>query len=354
MRTGAGGLRPRRSAAVGLAAGLLAGLLATLAGCATEPAAHGIDGSRPTGSQPASPPLSGSRPAGPFLRVLGTAQDGGFPHAACDGVRCAAARENPALRRLVASLALVLPDAGEVYLIDATPDIREQLDRLADVRDAPDDGVDRAPVDGVFLTHAHIGHYLGLAFLGFEAIHTRDLPVWATPRMAAFLSGQGPWDQLVRLGNISLEELRQGTPVSLAGGVAIEPLWVPHRDEYTDTVGFRITGPSRTVLYIPDTDPWRLWPEPLERALEGVDIALLDGAFYSADELPGRKVEEIRHPLVGETIERLAPLVDAGPLVVYFTHINHSNPVLTPDSPERRAVEARGFRILDELAEIDL
>lgn len=131
-------------------------------------------------------------PAGPFVRVIGTVQDGGLPHAGCTCERCEAARRDPARRRLVASLAVVLPASGRVYLVDASPDLHEQLDLLADVRDPPAGATDRVPVDGVLLTHAHIGHYLGLAFFGYETMHTRDLPVFATPRMAAFLRGNGP------------------------------------------------------------------------------------------------------------------------------------------------------------------
>ncbi|HSL83194.1 MAG TPA: MBL fold metallo-hydrolase, partial [Thermoanaerobaculia bacterium] len=220
----------------------LAGLLA-IVGCAgPEPAAREV------------------RPAGPFVRVLGTAQDGGFPHAACACDRCSAARRDPSLARKVASLAVVLPESGRVYLIDATPDLPEQIELLADVRRPPAGRVDRSPADGVFLTHAHMGHYLGLAWFGYESVHTRGLPVWATPRMARFLRENGPWSQLVSLGNVDLREVEAGGgAVELGDGVAVRAVAVPHRDEYTDTVGFRIEGPRATVLYVPDTDSWDAW-----------------------------------------------------------------------------------------------
>ena len=114
-------------------------------------------------------------------------------------------------RRLISSLAIVLPASREVYLVDATPDVRRQIDLLADVRDAPAGQVDRAPVDGVMLTHAHLGHYTGLAFFGFEAVHTSGLPVFCTPRMADYLRSNGPWSQLVAIGNL---ELREVAPIS--------------------------------------------------------------------------------------------------------------------------------------------
>ena len=171
--------------------------------------------------------------------------------------------------------------------------------------------------------------------------------------MASFLTSNAPWDQLVALENVELVELRLSEPVELADGVRIEPFAVPHRDEYADTVGYRIVGPRRTVLYVPDTDPWDAWSPPLDTVLETVDVALLDGSFYSADELPGRSIEEIRHPLIIDSIARLGRLVDDG-LEVYFTHLNHSNPALELASPETAAIEAAGFGVLRDLQEIGL
>lgn len=289
-------------------------------------------------------------PSGPFVRVIGTAQDGGLPHAACSCVRCERARVDPKFRRLVSSLAIVLPESKRVYLIDATPDIREQLDLLRDVRDAPGDRVDRAPVDGVFLTHAHLGHYTGLAFFGFEAVHTQALPLYVTEKMGAFLQAHAPWQQLIELNNVTLVTVDEGAPVDLGEGVSVEPLYVPHRDEYADTVGYRIRGPQRTVLFIPDTEPWERWPRPLESLLEEVDVALLDATFYSMSELPGRDVSQIGHPLVVDTLERLADW----PGELRFIHLNHSNPALDPDSKQAREIRERGASVAADGDEVPL
>jgi pyrroloquinoline quinone biosynthesis protein B len=241
-----------------------------------------------------------------------------------------------------------------VFLIDATPDLREQLDALADVREAPAGRVDRAPVDGILLTHAHMGHYLGLAFLGREAVHSQDLPVWATPRLTAYLTANGPWSQLVRLGNVALRELRPGAEVTLGDGVTATAVAVPHRDEYSDTVAFRLRGPRSTVLYVPDTDSWDAWGEGLAAALAGVDVAIVDGTFHSAAEVPGRSLADIPHPVIGDSVRRFAPAVATGRLRVLFTHLNHTNPALEPASPERRALEAAGFAVLAEGQELPL
>ena len=292
--------------------------------------------------------------ASPRVVALGTVQDGGLPQAGCTCAQCTAARRDPARKRHVASLAVVVPATGHTWLIDATPDLPAQIDRIHAWRPHPEGRPDRAPVDGVLLTHAHIGHYLGLAFFGFEAINTQDLPVYGSPRMAAFLRANGPWSQLVARRNVALRELRPGVPLALDRGVAVTPIPVPHRDEYTDTLAFLIRGPRRALLYVPDTDAWESWPRPLEEVLRGVDVALLDGTFYSRDELPDRDVSKIKHPLIETTMDRLAPLVHAGRLRVLFTHLNHSNPALDPASPVRRRIQERGFGVLAEGEEIPL
>jgi pyrroloquinoline quinone biosynthesis protein B len=294
---------------------------------------------------------------GPYVRVLGTAQDGGLPHAGCSGPRCERARRDPTFARRVASLAIVVPRERAphaVYLVDASPDLPAQLTAVSDLRGEPSGRVDRAPVDGVLLTHAHVGHYLGLAYFGLEAISTHQLPVWCTPRMAEYLRANGPWSQLVTRSNVDLHAIEPGGGFVLEGGVRVVVEPVPHRDEYADTAGFRLIGPNRTLLYVPDTDAWAAWQPTLEDRLQGVDVAIVDGTFYSPDELPGRDLSQIPHPLITDTIQRLAPAVAAGELEVYFTHMNHSNPALEPESAPRRAIEAAGFGVLADGQEIDL
>ena len=298
--------------------------------------------------------LAAAPPPAPRVVVLGMAQDGGMPQTGCDCTHCSAARRNPALARHVASLAIVVPQKApktdHVYLVDATPDLPAQIEMIHTFRHHPAGKVDRAPVDGVLLTHAHIGHYLGLAHFGFESLNTKNIPVWASPRMAAFLRANGPWSQLVRLENIAIREFQPGQPFDLEETVSIKPIQVPHRDEYSDTMAFIIRGPNRTILYVPDTDTWKTWPKPLPDVLrdEKVDFALLDGTFYSPDELPDRDVTKIKHPLITTTMDLLEPLVKVGKLKVWFTHLNHSNPAYEPNGAARKAIEGRGFRVVGE------
>lgn len=286
-------------------------------------------------TQPATPDV-------PRVWVLGVAQDAGVPQPGCFEAPCRGAAHDPATAPMVASLAL--EDAsGDVYLFDATPDLPRQLALLVElgVLEAPASGDrTRRPVDGVFLTHAHMGHYLGLAHFGFESTHADDVAVWGSKRMAEFLSTNAPWEQLVRLEEIELRPLESGRSVQL-DGVRVEAVEVPHRGEYTDTFAYRIHGPQRTLLYVPDIDPWSRQADPVA-LFEGVDVALIDGTFYSSNELPGRDLASIGHPLI---VDSLGQWGGREGLELRFIHLNHTNPALDPASDARRAIEAAGARV---------
>jgi pyrroloquinoline quinone biosynthesis protein B len=282
-------------------------------------------------------------PRTPYVVVLGTAQDGGFPQAGT--------KPGPqwnAQRRFAASLAIVDPISGERWLIEATPDFREQLHAL-DVL-AP---VERPlGLDGVFLTHAHVGHYAGLIHLGREIFGAKGVPVYGMPRMREFLSRNGPWELLVRLENIALRPLEDGVTVVLNERVRVTPFTVPHRDEYSETVGFRISGPERTVVFLPDIDKWEKWEAlgtKIEQVVDSADVAYLDATFYADGEIPGRSMSQIPHPFIAETMQRFGASPPETRKKIHFIHLNHTNPVGTPDSPERRAVEAAGFGVAAQL-----
>jgi pyrroloquinoline quinone biosynthesis protein B len=281
--------------------------------------------------------------------VLGIAQDGGVPHIGCTQALCVEARRDPARRERVAALGLI-DAAGARFLIDATPDIASQIESLNAGRGAVER---RRPVDGILLTHAHIGHYAGLMFLGREALGADRVPVYATARMARFLRDNSPWRELVTRGNIALTEITPGEEFAF-GQFRVVAVSVPHRDELSDTVGYRVRGRQGAVLYVPDVDKWERWNRRLADEVAAVDIALLDGTFYSPDELPDRDVTKIKHPLITATMDLLEPLVKAGKVRVWFTHLNHSNPAFEKNGAARRAIEARGFRVVEEGEEVGL
>ena len=271
------------------------------------------------------------------LVVLGAGQDAGAPQ--IGNV------DDNGPRLLPSSLGVIDRTEGKRYLFDATPAITEQLATLDRVA-PPAEGLG---IDGVFLTHAHIGHYLGLAYFGREAAGAQAVPVYAMPRMAAFLRGNGPWSQLVELGNIELREIADLQQEWSGNGLWVATYLAPHRDEYSETVGFGIIYPSGSALYLPDIDRWHGWDDltglTLIEQVRGHDLVFIDATFWDDNELPGRDMSEIPHPRVTATMDLLQHLPASERAKVHFIHYNHTNPIRDPDSAQSRDVIARGFNI---------
>jgi len=282
-------------------------------------------------------------PAVPAVRarVLGIAQDAGVPQLGCSRSGCVAARRDPSRARRVACLGIAGGPSGGAFLIDATPDIRSQAAELG------------APIGAILLTHAHVGHYTGLMYLGRESMAARALPVHATARMAAFLRANKPWSRLVEWGHVELRPLEAGRSVALAPGIETRPFTVPHRDEDSDTVAFIVSGPAKRLLYVPDTDAFDRWERPLASVLGEVDAALLDGTFFDAGEIPGRDPAEVPHPLIRATIDSLRSAAPSRCRVI-FTHLNHENPALEPGSAAEAAIRGAGCEVAWEGMELAL
>lgn len=253
------------------------------------------------------------------VMVLGTAQDGGVPQAGCDCRNCTTARAMPDRRRLVACLGVVDRSNRRSWMIDATPDFPEQFQMLKEF--APD-----CEFSGLFLTHAHIGHYTGLINLGPEVMGSRSVPVYATRRMGEFLASNEPWSTLIKGSYIAIHGIVPGEALDLGPRIRITPVQVPHRDELSDTVAYSFKGAKNNLFYCPDIDSWDAWDRELKAFLSDVDIALLDGTFNSPNELPGRSIRDVPHPLVTDTVERASVLN----CEVHLIHLNHTNNLLDP------------------------
>jgi pyrroloquinoline quinone biosynthesis protein B len=245
------------------------------------------------------------------LVVLGIAQDAGIPQLGCDQEPCRSIRDGKRKPERVASIGLVNRATGVSYLFDATPDIVSQLGTL---------NGGHVPT-AIFLTHAHIGHYTGLMYLGRESIDAKSVPVYGTERMAAYLTTNGPWSLLVERQNVDLHVVAPDQAVPLPDGIQVTALLVPHRDEFTDTVGYLIERAGHRALFIPDIDQWSKWSRDVRSVVDGVDLALLDGTFASVDELPGRSMADIPHPLMPVT----RALLQGTRAHVWFIHLNHTN-----------------------------
>lgn len=287
---------------------------------------------------------------GAFIVVLGVAQDAGYPQAGCKKDCCAALWRDHTRRKHVSSLAIVDPQTHERWIIDATPDFRDQL-RMLDEIEPP---LGTPGLAGILLTHGHIGHYTGLMFIGHESIGAKDVPVYAMPRMQDFLTNHGPWDQLVRQGNIALRKIAADTPLKLNARITVTPFLVPHREEYTEVVGFRIDGPNKSVVFIPDIDKWERWDRRIEDVIAEVDVAYLDGTFYYDGELPDRDMSEIPHPFIAESMKRFESLPAEERAKVRFIHLNHTNAALQSESDASRTIKEAGFRVAEELERVAL
>ena len=112
--------------------------------------------------------------------------------------------------------------------------------------------------------------------------------------------------------------------MQLEADLRVTAFVVPHRDEFTDTVGYLIEGPRARAVFIPDIDRWERWDRSIRELANQVDLAFLDGTFSSVDEVRGRRIEEIPHPMVPETRE----LLKGARAKLWFIHLNHTNPAL--------------------------
>lgn len=275
------------------------------------------------------------------LIVLGNVQDGGSPHIGCTKECCQELFLHPDPTRRVVSLGVIDPQNQKKYLFDATPDITTQMKRLKQLAD-PDS---KETPDAIFLTHAHIGHYTGLMYLGREALGAKGVPVYAMPKMKSFLENNGPWDQLVALNNITIEPLNDRKPVVLTTNISVVPFTVPHRDEYSETIGYIIIGPSKKALFIPDINKWNKWDHDIIEEISKVDYAFIDATFFDGEEINNRDISEIPHPFIIESMDLFKELPASEKQKIYFIHMNHTNPALIPKSNQSKEIERNGFHV---------
>ena len=321
--------------------GVICAAALVLAGCGEPPV-----------QEHASAPETAAPQCPISLLVLGNAQDAGKPQI---GNPDDPAWADASLRRQATALALIdrRGESPRRWLFEATPDIKNQLHRLNAA--AP---VEKPiALDGVFLTHAHMGHYAGLMMFGHEAAGAENVPVYAMPQMADFLAGNGPWSQLVKYYNVLIAIMTADTPEQIAADITVTPFLVPHRQEFSEVVGYRIETPEKSVTFIPDIDSWEDWDDEgtrIEDVIAGTDIAYLDAAFFANGEIPGRDMSGFPHPFVSHSMARFEPLPADEKAKVRFIHMNHTNPLHNPESEERQLVLEAGFNIADEGEELCL
>lgn len=271
-----------------------------------------------------------------YITVLGIAQDAGYPQLNCFKSCCKAYYENEETKKMVSCLGLIDTNSKSKWLFDATPDIVEQTKVLRDHVQT-----DRI-INGIFLTHAHIGHYTGLIHLGREALGGKNIPVFAMPRMKTYLEKNGPWGQLVKLNNIKINQLENDSTIHLENSLKVTPFLVPHRDEYSETVGYKIDGNNKSALFIPDIDKWETWERSIIEEVKKVDYAFLDASFFRDGELE-RDMSKIPHPFTTQTTSLFQNESRETKAKIYFIHFNHTNPTIKDNHPLKDSIQNLGF-----------
>ena len=275
----------------------------------------------------------------PYLIILGNSQDAGYPHIACEKTCCRLYYEGKEPKHFVSSIAVIDPVSGERFVFDCTPDFPTQLHLMDNLLQIP-----KMP-DGIFLTHAHIGHYTGLMYLGRESMNANAVEVYAMPEMKLFLEQNGPWSQLVQLKNINIQSMQADAAIKLNERITVTPFLVPHRHEFTETVGFRIALPGKSIVFIPDIDKWSKWDRDILQLVAENDVLLLDGTFFDEGELGGRSMGDIPHPFIRESMQLFEQLSASQKSKIHFIHLNHSNPALIPGSDAWNEIHKRGFKV---------
>ena len=291
--------------------------------------------------------------------LLGTAAGGGFPQWNCWCPVCRIGRADPARAHPRSqSSAAVSADGRHWFLLNASPDVRDQLGRL---QNGIPEGVRHAGFEGVVTTDAELDHTMGLALLR----EARTLQLWSTGAVKAVLEEDSRllpvtsafaavrWHELA-LGQAVPLLLRDGAPSGLtaeAFGVPGDPPRFARRDLPGHTVGLDVRGPNRArLLFVPgcggvDAD--------LRERLGNATLLLFDGTFWSERELmdlgisdrPAAAMGHLPMSGTGGSLDIVTPLA---PSRRVYTHINNSNPVLVERSQERTAVEAAGWVVGDD------
>ncbi len=265
--------------------------------------------------------------------LLGIAQDGGRPQAGC--VKDCCKDISPFDEAYPVALGIVEHDT--YHLIDVSRSLAQQL-RF----------VNAQTIGHVFLTHAHFGHIDGLGLFGKETMNLRGIPLHLSASMLELMRSTPQWNLLLEQGVVEPRVFSDGQTIEVSSELRLQPLLVPHRAELSDTHAFLVRTNSKTLLYLPDHDTWK---ETLQEqdirswfASLSVDIALIDGTFWSLDELSHRVQAEVPHPPVSQTIEMLGTRQEGDPEIA-FIHLNHTNPLYDTSSTAHKQVLRLGWDV---------
>lgn len=279
------------------------------------------------------------------VRLLGTAAGGGVPQWNCACDQCLQTRKHGVWR--AQECCAVSGDGRSWYLLNASPDLGYQLPATAELTPGP--GVRDTPLRGVLLTDGELDHTLGL----FSLRQTKTLTVYATAAVHQGLAGSMPLRSMV---SWDWPVVSKGAPFLLDGGLRVNAITLGRkRPGYTGAAHVDGSDVSWVVCYrIADTTTGGAlvyapclaqWSAAFDQALIGADCLLLDGTFFTADEMAhvtGAPAASMGHLPIADTLPQLAR--HRGLRCVY-THLNNTNPVLSADSAAYEQVVAAGAQI---------
>ena len=270
------------------------------------------------------------------LTLLGIAQDGGRPQPGCTRACCQGLTEQD--YRSPVSLG-IKTNNGTTLLIEATRDLGRQLRMIGN-----------PTIDHLFITHAHLGHVDGLGLFGRETMSARNIQLHCSPSMYSLIERTPAWNQLLLQNVLEFGKF----PRIEIDDIKVEFIQVPHRAELSDMHAIILRGENKSLLFLPDHDTW---DETLEAHScstirdflnkYDIDIALLDGTFWSGGELQGRDMSVVPHPTVEESLDRLG-CKESGDAEILFIHLNHTNPLYDTGSEAYNKLKESGWAIGEE------
>jgi pyrroloquinoline quinone biosynthesis protein B len=308
-----------------------------------------------------------------LIKVLGSAAGGGLPQINCNCRNCAGVRRDEVgLTARTQSSVAVSADGKRWVLLNASPDLRQQVAVTRELMPDQERGPRHSPIKAVALTNGDLDHVAGLLSLR-EGI---PFSIYASAEVLAVLEANSMFNALDR-GIVPRVAIGEGSPTQLRNGeefgLLLEAFPVPGKvalyleDKATgpnfgtragDTLGFKISDAASGVsfLFIPGC---AAVDAKLAARLRGAELVLFDGTLYTDDEMitqglsakTGKRMGHISMSGPEGSMAALAPL-DIRRRV--FVHMNNSNPALREASPERRAVEAAGWEIAFDGMEIQL
>jgi pyrroloquinoline quinone biosynthesis protein B len=169
--------------------------------------------------------------------------------------------------------------------------------------------------------------------------------------MSNFLKNNAPFSQLISIENIKINELKENEKVHLSSNIIIEHFLVDHRGEYSETCGYRIIGPNKKIIFIPDIDSFDNLN--IRKLIFENDLIFLDGTFYSGVEINFRNVKEIPHPFIEDSIKLFDSLLSyEEKSKVYFIHLNHTNPLWDKSSEQYKLLTEKGYKVAEQNQQI--